>query len=139
MSNRFFIGTILTGMMVLSGCLAAQNFTSNVEVGSIAYSRNAAENISDIYVAYSDCLSNGFVNLSKQRLENNDLPDMRAKTYENLCLREETLLYQAFYSGSRDHDPSGPEQFAHNTATKGVAHVKTITFEAIAEGFQPPK
>lgn len=138
-SHKLLIGLSLVGMTTLSACVTAQDFTSNVNPDNVQYSASAAKDITRIYAGYSDCLSDSFFRISEQRLKNNDLPDMRAKTYEDQCIREEVLLYQAFYSAARDHDPTGPEEFAHNTALKGVEQVKQITFDAIAEGFQPPQ
>lgn len=140
MKKSVFTLVVIVGLTAISGCVTAQKLTSNVNENSVVYSASAAKNVNSIYLSYSECLSNAFVRISEQRLKNNDLPDMRAKTYEDQCIEQERLLYQAIYSASRDYDrTSGHEKYAHNTARTGVKQAKKMTFEAIAEGFQPPK
>lgn len=140
MTAKIFVIILIFTATAYSEQVHAQKLTSNVDPDTIVYDKAASESVADIYMEYSKCLSDAFVQISKERMQNNVLPDMRAKTYEDECIVKEIELYQAFYSASRDYDPDGKEQYAHNTALKGVEHVKRITFEALAEGFNsPPK
>lgn len=144
MKTKILLTGMLFGVAGISACVGATSFEpmrlhSNVAPSSVQYNKSMGERASEYFTEYSACLGDAFVAISQKRIDNGELPSLQAKIYEDACAADERAFYQAIYSASKTFDPEGPDEFAHNTAIKGVKYAKTITFEALWEGFQPPQ